>query len=61
VRLSAQPGIAQNFATPRVIDYSPFFDLFQRTKATETGIAIVEATVSYARGLNDAVHVGHGE
>jgi hypothetical protein len=42
-----------------VIDDPPFFDLFQGSKAAQTGIVIVEAAISYARGSNGAVDITH--
>jgi hypothetical protein len=60
VSLFPLPGILQNLQTPVAADDSPFLDLIQGSKTTETGIVIVEATVSYARGLNDVVGLTHG-
>jgi hypothetical protein len=60
VSLFPLPGKLQNLSTPVATDDSPFFNLSQGSKATETGIVIVEATVSYARGLNDVVDITHG-
>jgi hypothetical protein len=49
----------QNDAPPMLIDNPPFFDLIHGPKAAETGKVIVEAAISYARGLRAAVDITH--
>ena len=48
-RRAALPGVLQNHAAPMSIDEAPFLDLFQGSKAAETSIVIVEATIADAR------------
>jgi hypothetical protein len=52
-------GVLQNEAAPMLIDDPPFLDLLQGSKAAETGIVIVQAAISYARGSNGAVDITH--
>jgi hypothetical protein len=42
-----------------LIDNPPFLDLLDGPKAAETGKVIVQATISYARGLRAAVDITH--
>jgi hypothetical protein len=42
-----------------IIDNPPFFDLLQGSKAAEAGKVIVQAAISYARGLSGAVDITH--
>jgi len=42
-----------------IIDDAPFFDLLQRSKAAEAGEVIVQAAISYARGLTGDVDITH--
>jgi hypothetical protein len=58
-RLSPLLGVLQNDAAPMIIDNPPFFDLLQRSKAAEARQVIVQAAISYARGLIGAVDVTH--
>jgi hypothetical protein len=44
---------------PTIIDNPPFFDLLERSKAAEAGKVIVQAAISYARGLNGGVDIIH--
>jgi hypothetical protein len=41
------------------IDDPPFLDLLQGSKAAQTGVVIVQAAISYARGLSGAVDITH--
>jgi hypothetical protein len=59
MRLSALLGIFQNDAAPMVIDKRPFLDFLERAKAPETDIIIVQAAISYARGLSGACEITH--
>jgi hypothetical protein len=52
-------GIIEDRRAPLIIDEAPLLDLLQGTKTAETGVVIVEAAVSYARGLSEPVHVTH--
>ena len=45
--------------TPTIIDNAPLFDLLERSKAAEAGKVIVQAAISYARGLNGGVDITH--
>jgi hypothetical protein len=58
-RLSPLLGVLQNDTAPMIIDNPPFFDLLQRSKAAEARQVIVQAAISYARGLIGAVDVTH--
>jgi hypothetical protein len=49
----------QNDTAPVIVDDPPFFDLIQGSKAAEAGKVIVQAAISYARGLNGAVDITH--
>jgi hypothetical protein len=44
---------------PKIIDNSPFFDLFQGSKAAQAGKVIVQAAIPYARGLSGAGEFTH--
>jgi hypothetical protein len=44
---------------PTIIDDPPFFDLLERSKAAEAGKVIVQAAISYARGLSGGVDIIH--
>jgi hypothetical protein len=57
--LSALLRVLQNDAAAMIIDPAPFFDLLEGSKAAETGIIIVQAAISYARGSNAAVRIIH--
>ncbi len=52
-------GIQKNDAAPVPIGNSPFLDLLQGSKATQTGIVIVQAAIAYARGGGGAVDAAH--
>jgi len=58
-RLLPLLGVLQNDMAPMIIDDPPFFDLLQGPKAAEAGKAIVQAAISYARGLSGAVDITH--
>jgi hypothetical protein len=58
-RLFPQLGVLQNNPAPMIIGDSPLLDLLQRSKATEADEVIVQAAISYARGLSGAVEVIH--
>jgi hypothetical protein len=60
MRLFALPGVLQNDAAPRQVDHAPFLDLFQGSKAAETGEVVVQAAVSDAGGVSGAVDISHG-
>jgi hypothetical protein len=49
----------QNDSAALIIDNPPFFDLLHGSKAAEAGKVIVQAAISYARGLNGAVDISH--
>ena len=53
------PGVLQNDLALLVIDQRPLLDFLQGTKAAETDVVIVEAAISYARGLSGVVDVTH--
>jgi len=57
--LSALTGVLQNDAATMTIDQPPFFDLIQGSKTAEAGQVIVQAAISYARGLSGAVDIIH--
>jgi hypothetical protein len=57
--LSALFGVPQNHPAPIVINHAPFLDLLQRSKTAETGIVVVQAAISDARGWSGAVDVSH--
>jgi hypothetical protein len=57
--LSALPGILQNDTAPMMVDNRPLFDLLDRAKAAQTDIIIVQAAISYARGLGAVVDITH--
>jgi hypothetical protein len=59
IRLAPLLGVLQNDSAPLVIDNPPFFDLLQRSKAAEAGKVIVQAAISYARGLSRVVDITH--
>jgi hypothetical protein len=59
IRLASLLGVLQNDTSPVVIDNPPFFDLLQRSKAAEAGKVIVQAAISYARGLSRVVDITH--
>jgi hypothetical protein len=59
MRFSALPGVLQNDTAPMIIDQRPVFDLLQGSKAAETDIIIVQAAISYARGLGGGVDITH--
>jgi hypothetical protein len=44
---------------PTIIDDPPFFDLLERSKAAEAGKVVVQAAISYARGLGGGVDFTH--
>ena len=44
---------------PTIIDNAPLFDLLEGSKAAEAGKVIVQAAISYARGLNGGVDITH--
>jgi hypothetical protein len=52
-------GVLQNDEAPLIIGNSPFFYLLQGSKAAEAGKVIVQAAISYARGLRRAVDFTH--
>jgi hypothetical protein len=52
-------GVLQDDAAPMIIDNPPFFDFLQGAKAAEAVKLIVEAAISYARGLSGAVDITH--
>jgi hypothetical protein len=49
----------QNDTAPMIIDNPPFFDLLQGSKAAEAGKVIVQAAISYARGLRGGMDITH--
>jgi hypothetical protein len=51
--------ILQNDAAPTIIDESPFFDLFQGSKAAQAGQVVIQAAIADAGGLNSAVGITH--
>jgi|ERR1700683_3189607 hypothetical protein len=59
MRFPALPGVLQNNTAPLIIDDRPVLDLLQGSKATETDIIIVQAAISYARGLGGGVDITH--
>jgi hypothetical protein len=59
VCLFALLGVLQNDAAPMSIDESPFLDLLQGSEAAEAGEVIVQAAISYARGLSGDVGITH--
>jgi hypothetical protein len=59
IRLSPLLGVLQNDMAPTIIGNSPLFDLLERSEAAETGKVIVQAAISYARGLNGGVDITH--
>jgi hypothetical protein len=59
MRFSALPGVLQNDTAPMIIDHRPVFNLLQGSKAAETDIIIVQAAISYARGLGGGVGITH--
>jgi hypothetical protein len=58
-RFSALLGALQNDAAPMIIDSAPFFDLLQGSKAAEADQIIVQAAISYARGLSGTLDITH--
>ena len=58
-REAALPGVLQDDTAPMIIDYPPFFDLLQGSKAADADEVIVQAAISYARGLSGAVDITH--
>jgi hypothetical protein len=59
VNRAADIGVLQNDTAPMIIDHRPLFDLLDRSKAAETDIIIVQAAISYARGLGGVVDITH--
>jgi len=59
MRLAPLLGVLQNDTAPMIIDHRPLFDLLDRSKAPETDIVIVQAAISYARGLSGVVDITH--
>ena len=59
IRVSPLLGVLQNDMAPTIVNNSPLFDLFERSKAAEAGKVIVQAAISYARGLNGGVDITH--
>jgi hypothetical protein len=59
VRFFALLGVLQNDAAPMSIDESPFLDLLQGSEAAEAREVIVQAAISYARGLSGDVGITH--
>jgi hypothetical protein len=57
--LSPSTGVFQNDAAPVIVDNSPFLDLVQGSKAAEADRVIVQAAITYARGLSRAVGITH--
>jgi hypothetical protein len=58
-REAALLGVSQNDTAPMNIDNPPFFDLLQGSKAADANEVIVQAAISYARGLSGAVDITH--
>jgi hypothetical protein len=52
-------GVLQNDTAPMIIDSPPFFDLRQGSKAAEADELIIQAAISYARGLSGVVDITH--
>jgi hypothetical protein len=52
-------SIAQNSLASMIIDQRPFLYFLQRAEAAETGVVIVQATVSNTGRLSEAVHITH--
>jgi hypothetical protein len=59
MHLSTLLGVLQNDAASMIIGNAPFLDLLQGTEAAEAGEVIVQAAISYARGLSGAVDITH--
>jgi hypothetical protein len=59
MRFSPLPGVFQNAMAPTLVDHAPFFDLLDRPKAAEADKIIVQAAVSYTRGLSGGVDITH--
>jgi hypothetical protein len=59
MRLSPLLGVLQNDTALMIIDHRPLFDLLNGSKAAKTDIIIVQAAISYARGLSAAVDITH--
>jgi hypothetical protein len=59
MRLSALRGILQNDTAPMMVDDRPLLDLLERPKTAQTDIVIVQAAISYARGLGAVVDITH--
>ena len=59
IRVSPLLGVLQNDMAPTIVNNSPLFDLFERSKAAEAGKVIVQAAISYARRLNGGVDITH--
>jgi hypothetical protein len=57
--LSPLLGVLQNDTAPMIVDDPPFFDLLERSKAAEADKVIVQAAISYARGLSGAIGITH--
>jgi hypothetical protein len=52
-------GVLQNNTSPMIVHNPPLFDLLEGSKAAEAGKVIVQAAISYARGLSGAVGITH--
>jgi hypothetical protein len=57
--LSALIGVLQNNIAPMIIDNAPFLNLLDRAKAPEADKIVIQAAISYARGLSGAVDIAH--
>jgi hypothetical protein len=57
--LSPPIRIFQNDTAPVIVDNSPFFDLFQGSKAADADEVVVQAAIAYARGFGEAVGIDH--
>jgi hypothetical protein len=59
IHLSSPLGVLQNSTSPMTIYNPPLFDLLEGSKAAKAGKVIVQAAISYARGLSGAVDITH--
>jgi hypothetical protein len=59
IGLSPSLGVLQNDMAALIVDNPPFLDLFERSKTAEARKIVVQAAISYARGLGGAVDITH--
>jgi hypothetical protein len=60
IRVPSLPGIVQNDAPAGIIDQPPLLDLLYGAEAADADEIIVQAAISFARGLNGVFDLTHG-